>query len=128
MSNLPDLHPIAANAGRPLVVGRKAAPQAPITSAVWTADKSTSYQLNAKCQDFITRYLGRSLTTPDDPNMMQVNRQLLKLAFAVSIITPSLHPSDGIVAALYIAGLSSVNICPPVPFLNACLPSCGAYI
>lgn len=80
MSNIPDLQPIAAGAGRALV-------RPPIDSAVWTADESTSYQLNARCQDFITRYLGRSLgtTIPDDPNMICVNRKLLRLAFAVSI-------------------------------------------
>jgi hypothetical protein len=86
MSNIPDLQPIAATTRRPLVVQGKAEIQPPVASAVSTSDKSTSYQLNAKCQDFITRYLGRSLITPDDPDMMYVNRKLLKLAFAVSII------------------------------------------
>lgn len=86
MPNIPDLQPVAADAGRPLVVRGKAELQPPLINAVWTSDASTSYQLNAKCQDFITRYLGRSLITPDDPNMIQVNRKLLKLAFAVSFI------------------------------------------
>lgn len=88
MSNAPDLQPISAGTGRPFVV------QPPITSAVWTSDESTTYQyqLNAKCQDFITRYLGRSLvsTTPDDPNMIHVNRELLGLAFNVNLITLTL--------------------------------------
>ncbi|KAJ5517679.1 hypothetical protein N7453_000101 [Penicillium expansum] len=82
MSSIPDLQPVAADIGRPLVVGGKVDIQPPITNAVWTSDGSTSYQLNTRCQDFITRYLGRSLITPDDPNMVQVNRKLLKLAFA----------------------------------------------
>jgi len=86
MSNIPDLQPVAADTARPLVVRGKAELQPPLTNAVWTSDASTSYQLNAKCQDFITRYLGRSLITPDDPKMIQVNRKLLKLAFAVSFI------------------------------------------
>lgn len=62
-------------------------PRSPVASAVWTSDEVTSYtyQLNAKCQDFITRYLGRSLTTPNDPEMMLVNRKLLELAFAVGL-------------------------------------------
>jgi hypothetical protein len=64
----------------------KAKLQPSLTNAVWTADASTTYQLNAKCQDFITRYLGRSLVTPDDPNMIQVNRKLLELAFHVSYL------------------------------------------
>lgn len=87
MSDIPDLQPIAAGAGRELVVRQQAQLQPPIDSAVWTADESTSYQLNARCQDFITRYLGRSLgtTAPDDPNMIGVNRKLLRLAFTVSI-------------------------------------------
>ncbi|KAJ5274006.1 hypothetical protein N7478_009131 [Penicillium angulare] len=76
MSNILDLHPIAATTRRLLVVRGKAEIQPPIKSAVSTSDKSTSYQLNAKCQDFIT---------PDDPDMY-VNRKLLRLAFAISII------------------------------------------
>ncbi|GFF35108.1 predicted protein [Aspergillus udagawae] len=82
MSNVPDLQPIAADTGRPLVVRGKAELQAPVASAVWMSDEFTFYQLNAKCQDFITRYLGRSLITPDDPNMIHINRRLLRLAFA----------------------------------------------
>ena len=70
------------------MVQRRPNPQCPVDQAVWTSDASLSYryQLNEKCQDFVTRYLGRSLTTliPDDPNMVRVNRQLLKLAFEVS--------------------------------------------
>jgi hypothetical protein len=128
MSNIPDLQPIAADTGRPLVVRGKADLQPPVASAVWTSDESTSYQLNAKCQDFITRYLGRSLITPDDPNMIHVNRKLLRLAFAVSIITLILSPSDRIEAGLYIMGLSSANIWLTVPFFNARLSSCGTYI
>lgn len=87
MPNTPDLQPVAADMERLLVVRGNAEIQPPLTSAVWTSDASTSYQLNAKCQDFITRYLGRSLITftPDDPHMVQVNRKLLKLAFAVSL-------------------------------------------
>ncbi|KAJ3539747.1 hypothetical protein NM208_g5364 [Fusarium decemcellulare] len=81
MPNTSDLQPVTAASGRPLVVPADAKLQPPPTSAVWTSDASTTYQLNAKCQDFVTRYLGRSLTNPDDPNMIQVNRKLLKLAF-----------------------------------------------
>lgn len=86
MSKIPDLQPVAVDTGRPLLARGKAQLQPPLTNAVWTSDASISYQLNAKCQDFITRYLGRSLITPDDPNMMQVNRRLLELAFTVSFI------------------------------------------
>ncbi|OJJ42350.1 hypothetical protein ASPZODRAFT_147437 [Penicilliopsis zonata CBS 506.65] len=82
MSNIADLQPIAADKGKPLVVGRKIELQLPVSSAVWTSDRSTFYQLNTKCQDFVTRYFGRSLLTPDDPNMKHVNRKLLRLAFA----------------------------------------------
>ncbi|GFF60248.1 predicted protein [Aspergillus lentulus] len=84
MFNVPDLQPIAADTGKSLVVevlGRTDL-QPPVASPVWISDESTFYQLNAKCQDFITRYLGRSLITPDDPNMILVNRKLLRLAFA----------------------------------------------
>lgn len=86
MSNIPDLQPVASDTGRPLVARGKAEIQPPFTNVVWTSDASYSYQLNARCQDFITRYLGRSLITPDDPNMIQVNRKLLELAFSVSVI------------------------------------------
>ncbi|KAI0399319.1 hypothetical protein F4802DRAFT_53868 [Xylaria palmicola] len=86
MSNIPDLQPIAADRGRLLAAQGKAELQPPVSSAVWTSDESTSYQLNARCQAFITRYLGRSLSTPDDPNMIQVNRKLLELAFAYPVL------------------------------------------
>jgi hypothetical protein len=87
MPNIPDLQPVATDTGQSLaVVQGKEELQPPLMNAVWTSDASTTYQLNAKCQDFITRYLGRSLITPDDPNMIQVNRKLLELAFAVSFI------------------------------------------
>ncbi|PYI08669.1 hypothetical protein BO78DRAFT_364492 [Aspergillus sclerotiicarbonarius CBS 121057] len=75
MSNIPDLQPVAAERGRPLAV------RPPPTNAVWTSDASTSYQLNARSQGFITRYLGQGLITPDGSNMIQVNRKLLELAF-----------------------------------------------
>lgn len=77
-SNIPDLQPVAAE------VRGKEELQPLLTNAVWTSDASTSYQLNARCQDFINRYLGRSLITPNDPNMIQVNSKLLELAFSVS--------------------------------------------
>ncbi|KAB8260741.1 hypothetical protein BDV32DRAFT_122494 [Aspergillus pseudonomiae] len=82
MSNIPDLQPTTADAGRPLVVRGKAELRPPVSSSVWTSDESTTYQLNARCQDFITRYYGRSLTIPDDPNLVHVNCKLLRLAFA----------------------------------------------
>lgn len=94
--HIPDLQPVAADAMERLqeVVHGKAELQAPLTSAVWASDASTCYQLDAKSQDFITRYLGRGLITPDDPLMTQVNRELLKLAFDVSPYT-DLPPSNG---------------------------------
>lgn len=78
---VPDLQPTRAASGWGL--RQDAQPGAP----VWTCDAAATpyrYRLNAKCQDFITRYLGRSLTTPDDPDMRRVNKRLLELAFAVS--------------------------------------------
>ncbi|KAK2039460.1 hypothetical protein LZ31DRAFT_587767 [Colletotrichum somersetense] len=82
--NVSDLQPIAADASRPLFAQGQiqADIRPPLTNAVWTCDASASYQLNAKCQDFITRYLGRSLITPGDRTMILVNRKLLELAFA----------------------------------------------
>ncbi|KAL4744760.1 hypothetical protein BDW72DRAFT_199284 [Aspergillus terricola var. indicus] len=78
MSCTADLEPI----GAPTLVVHH-----PVSSAVWTADESMSYQyqLNAKCQDFITRYLGQSLlnAVPDETtNMKRVNHKLLNLAFS----------------------------------------------
>lgn len=95
MSNTSDLQPIAAGTGRQLIVRGKAELQLPVSSAVWTSDEFTSYQLNARCQDFITRYYGRSLTIPDDPNIIHVNRKLLRLAFEVSFST--LIPSPSVI-------------------------------
>lgn len=58
--------------------------------------------------------------------MVQVNHQLLKLAFTVSFIVSIL--SDGSMEArLSIMGLISANIFT-VPFFNARLSGCGAYI
>ncbi|KAJ5115798.1 hypothetical protein N7456_000146 [Penicillium angulare] len=82
ISNVSDLQPIVSDTGNPFILSEKAEPHPPITSAVWTADRSTSFQLDAKSQDFITRYLGLSLITQNDPSMMSVNRKLLELAFA----------------------------------------------
>ncbi|KAL4881816.1 hypothetical protein BJY04DRAFT_54235 [Aspergillus karnatakaensis] len=85
ISDIPDLQPLAGQHGRILRVPGKhnSQPSRALTNAVWTSDASTSYRydLNTRCQDFITRYLGRSLMTPHDPNMVHVNRQLLELAF-----------------------------------------------
>jgi hypothetical protein len=86
VSSAADLEPIGAFT---LVV------HPPVSSAIWTADESISYhyQLNAKCQDFITRYLGKSLlnAVPDElNNMRSVNRKLLDLAFTVSARRPIL--------------------------------------
>lgn len=87
MWNVSDLQLAAADTGRPSAARENPGLQAPLAKVVWTSDVSTSYQLNARCQNFITRYLGRSLITPDDPIMIQVNRKLLELAFAVSFVT-----------------------------------------
>lgn len=91
--NIPDLQPITSDTGRSLAC-RKPALQLPVASVIWTSDRYTTYQLNAKCQDFITRYYGRSLLTPDDSNMLKVNRKLLDLAFSVSTINPVTSDKD----------------------------------
>lgn len=107
MSNVPDLQPLADDSVRSFIAQERAGPQAPLTSAVWTSDASTSYQLNARCQDFITRYLARSLITPDDANMIKVNRNLMTLAFAVSLVTLFLFLSYWIELKLgYLLGLT----------------------
>lgn len=110
MGNIPDLQPITAGTQRPLVVGGEIELHPPVSSAVWSSDESTFYQLNAKCQDFVTRYLGRSLSVPDDPNMIDVNRKLLRLAFAVSDFTSMLLQSDRVEAGLYMVSLTLANI------------------
>ncbi|KAI1131409.1 hypothetical protein F5Y10DRAFT_233606 [Nemania abortiva] len=78
---IPDLQPITHDSRGLLATLSRVEPRAPLTNSIWTSDSSSYYQLDAKCQDFLTRYLGRSLITPDDPNMNQVNRKLLALAF-----------------------------------------------
>jgi hypothetical protein len=91
MSNIPDLQPVVGDSIRPLA-SRERAGLRPLTGVIWTSDRSTSYQLNAKCQDFITRYLGRSLITPDDPNMVLVNRELFTLTFTVCVLLTLSYP------------------------------------
>ncbi|KAI1741317.1 hypothetical protein F4680DRAFT_73426 [Xylaria scruposa] len=78
--NVADLQPVADDLIRSSVI-REVKPEPPFASTIWTSDASTSYRLNAKCQEFVTRYLGRGLANPDDPNMGEVNRKLLRLAF-----------------------------------------------
>ena len=58
--------------------------------------------------------------------MIQVNRKLLKLAFTVSFII-SILSDHSMEAALSIMSLVSANIFT-VPFFNARLSSCRAYI
>jgi hypothetical protein len=84
MPNVPDLQPVADDSVRPLA-RRENAGLRTLTGAVWTSDESAIYQLNAKCQNFVTRYLGRGLITPDDPSMAKVNREFLELAFTVCL-------------------------------------------
>ncbi|KAH8714754.1 hypothetical protein BGZ61DRAFT_505468 [Ilyonectria robusta] len=107
MSNVPDLQPVADDSLRSFVAQERAGPQAPLTSAVWTSDASTSYQLNARCQDFIIRYLARSLITPDDANMIKVNRNLMTLAFT----HPFLMHASLAVALAYDRHLNSTSSC-----------------
>ncbi|KAH7157272.1 hypothetical protein B0J13DRAFT_434766 [Dactylonectria estremocensis] len=82
LPNVPDLQPVTDDSVRAVLARENVKPQPPLSSAVWTSDASTFYQLDAKCQDFVTRYLGRGLITPDDFNMIEVNRKLLVLSFA----------------------------------------------
>ncbi|KAI0471200.1 hypothetical protein F4859DRAFT_484734 [Xylaria cf. heliscus] len=81
MPDVPDLQPITDDSIRSSAIRGGAGPQPPLAGTVWTSEASTFYQLDVKCQDFVTRYLGRSLITPDDPNMVEVNHKLLRLAF-----------------------------------------------
>ncbi|KAI1844799.1 hypothetical protein JX266_009027 [Neoarthrinium moseri] len=83
MPDTPDLQPVADDTIRSLVAPTRPELQRSLTNAIWTSDVSTSYhyQLNAKCQEFVTRYLGRSLISPDDPRVVEMNHKLLVLAF-----------------------------------------------
>ncbi|KAI0186872.1 hypothetical protein EV127DRAFT_164923 [Xylaria flabelliformis] len=81
MPDVADLQPVADDLIRSSVIRGGVKPEPPFASAIWASDASTSYQLDAKCQEFVTRYLGRSLINPDDPKMGEVNRKLLRLAF-----------------------------------------------
>jgi hypothetical protein len=96
MPNVPDLQPVADDSVK-LLAARERAGLRSLAGAVWTSDESTSYQLNAKCQDFLTRYLRRSLITPDDPNMVQVNRELFTLTFTVRLSRPFLLQRSGLI-------------------------------
>ncbi|KAH7311599.1 hypothetical protein B0I35DRAFT_481553 [Stachybotrys elegans] len=107
--SVPDLQPIAPGTGKSLMArGRTPLLSPPVGSPVWSSDASTHFQMNAKCQDFVTRYLGRSLLTPHDPNMCQVNRRLLKLAFAY----PCLMHASLAVALTYDRSLNTSSPSP----------------
>ena len=85
LPNIPDLQPITVARGQQVVFRSHARPSRCLSSGVWSCDGSTRYELNAKCQDFISRYLGRSLISPDNADVAQVNLRLLGLAFEVSL-------------------------------------------
>ncbi|UKZ48205.1 hypothetical protein TrVGV298_002441 [Trichoderma virens] len=105
-----DLQPVTRDpAMYAFQVVRQGVLQPPPSSSVWTTDGSNFYQLNSKCQEFVTRYLGRSLITPDDPRMVQVNRRLLALAFA----NPFLMHASLAVAFAYDRHLSRSSGCRP---------------
>ncbi|KAF5615119.1 uncharacterized protein FTJAE_13442 [Fusarium tjaetaba] len=120
--NIPDLHPITPDAVK-AVIRCKPSPQRPVASAVWTSDEYTVYQLNAKCQDFATRYYARSLLTPDDVNMVDVNQRLFKLAFTSTALfnkklrepvkTQDKDPIWGTAAALAVLTFSSPDAYRP---------------
>ncbi|KAI6089622.1 hypothetical protein F4821DRAFT_50230 [Hypoxylon rubiginosum] len=81
MPNVADLQSVSGGTIRTSVAQERAELQPHLTNAVWTSDGCYQYHLNTKCQQFVTRYLGRSLINPDDPKMMEVNGKLLGLAF-----------------------------------------------
>lgn len=83
---------------------------------------SYRYQLNAKCQEFVTRYLGQSLITPEDPRMIQVNRRLLALAFKVGRVNLTPSPRTFNTQAL------STDICFAAPLLDARLAGGGLCV
>lgn len=94
MLNVPDLQPIVMDTNTPMT-RKETSPQPAISSSIWTYDRFTCYELNTRCQDFLSRYLERSLVTPYDPNMVHVNRRLLRLAFSVSVDrTHYCHPHN----------------------------------
>lgn len=76
-----------------------------LTDVVWTHDVLSSYRyrLDVRCQDFLNRYLGHSLISPDNPLMVQVNRSLLSMTFNVSS------------AVSYILGGPNGNLNSPTP-------------
>ncbi|KAK3326845.1 hypothetical protein B0H66DRAFT_551807 [Apodospora peruviana] len=80
MSNIPDLHPVAA--GAELVV-KSTEPSRPVSSAIWTADESYRFDLSPSCVESLTRYyLRRGLVKSFYPQMSTINIQLMKLAFS----------------------------------------------
>ncbi|KAH9893116.1 hypothetical protein F4778DRAFT_310174 [Xylariomycetidae sp. FL2044] len=91
MPNTSDLQPI-----RQWLSAKGEDPQPPLTNGVWASDASTCHQLDAKCQDFVTQYLGHSLITPDDSEMREVNRKLLALTFTYPFL---MHASIAVALA-----------------------------
>ena len=89
-----DLQPVTAGRSGPVVVRTERKVQPLLTNAIWASDASSSCYLDAKRQELIDRYLGRGLINSDDPRMVQINRKLLELAFAVSLLTLILCRSE----------------------------------
>ncbi|KAH7413048.1 hypothetical protein BKA64DRAFT_719010 [Cadophora sp. MPI-SDFR-AT-0126] len=82
MPHTSDLQPLTADRSGPLVVRSNTKIYRHITDEIWASDASSSCHLDAKRQDLIDRYLGRSLVNSNDPRMMHINRKLLELAFS----------------------------------------------
>ncbi|KAL0932384.1 C6 finger domain protein [Colletotrichum truncatum] len=108
LANVPDLQPVGTDTW-PLVAREHEVIKPPLTNAVWTSDGFTSFQLNSKCQDFVTRYLGRSLINPRDTQMAQVNRGLFELTFEY----PCLMHASLAVAFTYDRYLNASQDCRP---------------
>jgi hypothetical protein len=68
--------------------------------------------------------------TPDDPNMIEVNRKLLMLAFTVSLNVCRffLSPLVRIRRGRSLRDLTFTNIRVTAPFLDACLSSGGTFV
>ncbi|KAH7026657.1 uncharacterized protein B0I36DRAFT_434047 [Microdochium trichocladiopsis] len=79
-----DLQPVHAVSDEHIGSQRRsvATPRAPISSCVWASDDyGYSYQLNTRCQHYLTRYFGWSLAAPNNPIVSKLNARLLALSF-----------------------------------------------
>lgn len=99
-SRVPDLHSAVDEPKNLALFQSTLHPEPCLSNAIWSADSSSIYHLNASDQDYLTRYLDQDLLAPNDPHMIPINHSLLQLSFTVRI-PPTSSPQSAFFLTLH---------------------------